>query len=118
MQTDTLRPFDNVSTKLIACRRHRRVLVARPRRLDLAVDPGAAVPRDCGDRRREALAAVRGDAAQNETLRGYLDRTEGFADLPLGAEDQGRGLLFVKMLIDGVALLVAGVMKLLKAAEG
>ena len=28
------------------------------------------------------------------------------------------GLLFVKMLIDGVALLVTGVMKLVKAAEG
>ena len=50
-------------------------------------------------------------------MRGYLDRTEGFNELPLDGKIKLAGLLFVKMLIDGVALLVAGVMKLLKAAE-
>jgi hypothetical protein len=54
---------------------------------------------------------------QNETLRGYLDRTEGFADLPLDQKIKLAGLLIVKALIDGVALLVASVMKLFKAAE-
>jgi hypothetical protein len=46
-----------------------------------------------------------------------MDRTEGFSALPLDGKIKLAGLLFLKMLIDGVALLVAGVMKVLKAAE-
>jgi len=54
---------------------------------------------------------------QNATLSSYLDRTEGIAALPLGKKVQVACLLCVKMLIDGVALLVAGVMRLVKLAE-
>ena len=54
---------------------------------------------------------------QNPTLSGYLDRTDGFMALPLGKKVQVAILRGVKMLIDGVALLVAGVMRLLRAAE-
>jgi uncharacterized membrane protein YbaN (DUF454 family) len=54
---------------------------------------------------------------QNEKIRGYLDRTEGLVDLPLGKKVQAACLLFVKMLIDGVALLVGAVMRLVKAAD-
>jgi uncharacterized membrane protein YbaN (DUF454 family) len=53
----------------------------------------------------------------NATLRGYLDRTDGFMALPLGQKIQLACLLGVKMIIDGVALLVAGVMRLVRAAE-
>ena len=54
---------------------------------------------------------------QNATLSGYLDRTDGFMALPLAEKFQVALLLGVKMLIDGVALLVAGVMRLVRAAE-
>ena len=54
---------------------------------------------------------------QNETLRGYLDRTEGFGSLALGQKLKLSVLLLAKALIDGVALLVAGVLKFMKAAQ-
>jgi uncharacterized membrane protein YbaN (DUF454 family) len=54
---------------------------------------------------------------QSPTLAGYLDKTDGFVGLPLGKKLQVAGLLFVKMLVDGVALVVTGVTRLLKAAE-
>ena len=37
--------------------------------------------------------------------------------MPLAQKAQVIGLLLLKMLIDGVALLVAGIMKLVKLAE-
>jgi hypothetical protein len=54
---------------------------------------------------------------RNATLAGYLDKTEGFAELAPGAKVRLACLLCVKMLIDGVALLVAGVMRVVKATE-
>jgi uncharacterized membrane protein YbaN (DUF454 family) len=54
---------------------------------------------------------------QSPTLSGYLDRTDGFAALSWGRKIQVACLLCVKVLIDGVALLVAGVMRLVRAAE-
>ena len=54
---------------------------------------------------------------QNDTLRGYLDRTEGFGSLALGEKVKLSALLLAKALIDGVALLVAGVLRFMKAAQ-
>lgn len=54
---------------------------------------------------------------QNATIAGYLDRTDGFLDLPLGKKIQVACLLCVKVLIDGLALLVSGVMRLVRATE-
>jgi uncharacterized membrane protein YbaN (DUF454 family) len=54
---------------------------------------------------------------ENATIASYLDRTDGFLDLPLGKKIQVGCLLCVKALIDGVALLVTGILRLMKAAE-
>jgi uncharacterized membrane protein YbaN (DUF454 family) len=118
MQTDTPSPsFDNVSTKLIAAGVIVVCLLLGFAGLILPLIPGllflaiaAVVAAKLSPRFAETLR-------QNETLRGYLDRTEGFAALPLDQKIKLAGLLFVKAIIDGVAFLVAGVMKLLKAAD-
>lgn len=118
MQTDTSSPsFDNVSTKLIAAGVIVVCLLLGLAGLILPLIPGllflaiaALVAAKFSPRFAQTLR-------QNETMRGYLDRTEGFADLPLDQKIKLAGLLVVKALIDGVAYLVAGVMKVLKAAE-
>jgi uncharacterized membrane protein YbaN (DUF454 family) len=116
MQTDT-HSFDNVSTKLIAAGIIVVCVLLGLAGLILPLIPGllflviaAIVAAKLSPRFAETLR-------QNETLRGYIDRTEGFSSLPLDGKIKLAALLFVKMLIDGVALLVAGVMKVLKAAE-
>jgi uncharacterized membrane protein YbaN (DUF454 family) len=116
MQTDT-NTFDNVSTKLIAAGVIVVCLLLGVAGLILPLIPGllflgvaAIVAAKFSPRFAETLR-------RNDTLRGYMDRTEGFNELPLDEKLKLAGLLFVKMLIDGVALLVTGVMKLFKAAE-
>lgn len=116
MQTDTP-AFDNVSTKLIAAGVIVVCLLLGIAGLILPLIPGllflglaAVVAAKVSPRFAEMLR-------QNETLRGYLDRTEGFGNLPLDQKVKLAGLLILKALIDGVAFLVAGVMRLLKAAE-
>ena len=54
---------------------------------------------------------------QNATLAGYLDKADGIAALPLGQRIRLVALLGVKMLIDGIALLVTAAMRVVKAAE-
>lgn len=54
---------------------------------------------------------------QNETLRGYLDRTEGFGSLALAEKLKLSLLLLAKALIDGVVVLVAAVLRFMKAAQ-
>ena len=118
MQTETSSPsFDNISTKLIACGVIVVCLLLGFAGLILPLLPGllfiaiAAIV-------AAKLSPKFGDMLrQNETLRGYLDRTDGFVELPPAQKLQLAGLLFLKMLIDGVSLLVTGVMKLLRAAE-
>jgi uncharacterized membrane protein YbaN (DUF454 family) len=118
MQSDSSSPsFDNVPTKLIAAGVIVVCLLLGFAGLILPLIPGllflaiaAIVAAKLSPRFAETLR-------QNDTLRGYLDRTEGFADLPLDQKIKLAGLLFVKALIDGVAFLVAVVMKLLKAAD-
>jgi uncharacterized membrane protein YbaN (DUF454 family) len=116
MQTDT-GMFDNVSTKLIAAGVIVVCLLLGVAGLILPLIPGllflglaAIVAARVSPRFAETLR-------QNETLRGYLDRTEGFGSLPLDQKIKLAGLLILKALIDGVAFLVTGVMRLLKAAE-
>jgi uncharacterized membrane protein YbaN (DUF454 family) len=116
MQTEA-HLFDNVSTKLIACGVIAVCLLLGVAGLVLPLLPGllfigiaAVVAAKVSPKFRDLLR-------QNDTLRGYLDRTDGFIGMPLVEQLKLGGLLFLKMLIDGVALLVAGLMKLVKAAE-
>jgi uncharacterized membrane protein YbaN (DUF454 family) len=116
MQTDT-QAFDNVSTKLIAAGVIVVCLLLGLAGLILPLIPGLlflAIAAIVAAKFSPRFAAT---LRQNATLRSYLDRTEGFVDLPLDQKIKLAGLLFVKALIDGVAFLVASVMKLLKAAD-
>jgi uncharacterized membrane protein YbaN (DUF454 family) len=116
MQTDA-HVFHNVSTKLIACGVIVVCLLLGLAGLILPVLPGLlfiAVAALVAAKLSPRFAAA---LRRNDTLRGYLDRTDGFVDLPLEQKIKLAGLLFVKALIDGVAFVVASVMKLLKAAE-
>lgn len=116
MQIDTS-AFGNVSTKLVAAVVIVVCLLLGFVGLVLPLIPGllflglaALVAAKLSPRFAQTLR-------QNDTLRGYLDRTEGFGNLALDEKVKLAGLLFVKALIDGVALLVAAVTKLVKAAE-
>lgn len=116
MQTQTP-AFDNVTTKLIAAGVIAVCLLIGLAGLILPLIPGllflgiaAIVAAKVSPRFGETLR-------RNATLRAYLDRTEGFGNLPLEDKLKLAGLLTLKALIDGVAFLVAGVMRLLKAAE-
>jgi uncharacterized membrane protein YbaN (DUF454 family) len=116
MQTDTP-AFDNVSTKLIAAGVIVVCLLLGIAGLILPLLPGllflglaAIVAAKVSPRFAQMLR-------QNEMLRSYLDRTEGFGTLPLDQKVKLAGLLILKAVIDGVTFLVTGVMKLLKAAE-
>jgi uncharacterized membrane protein YbaN (DUF454 family) len=116
MQTDT-HAFDNMPMKLIAAGVIVVCLLLGFAGLILPLIPGllflgiaAVVAAKVSPRFAETLR-------QNDTLRGYLDRTEGFGDLPLDQKIKLAGLLVLKVMIDGVAFLVSTVMKLLKATE-
>jgi uncharacterized membrane protein YbaN (DUF454 family) len=116
MQTDT-NTFDNVSTKLIAAGVIVVCLLLGLAGLILPLIPGLlflAIAAIVAAKLSPRFAAT---LRRNDTLRGYIDRTDGFNELPLDGKLKLAGLLFLKMLIDGVAFLVAGVMKVLKAAE-
>jgi uncharacterized membrane protein YbaN (DUF454 family) len=116
MQTHT-HTFDNFPTKLIAAGVIVVCLLLGLAGLILPLIPGLlflAVAAIVAAKLSPRFAAT---LRQNDTLRGYMDRTEGFTALPLDGKIKLAGLLVLKMLIDGVALLVAGVMKVLKAAE-
>jgi uncharacterized membrane protein YbaN (DUF454 family) len=116
MQTDTP-AFDNVPTKLVAAGVIVVCLLLGFAGLILPLIPGllflgiaAVVAAKISPRFAEMLR-------QNDTLRGYLDRTEGFGGLPLDQKIKLGALLFLKAMIDGVTFLVGAVMKLLKAAD-
>ena len=118
MQTDSpSTSFDNISTKLIAAGVIVVCLLLGLAGLILPLIPGLlflAIAAIVAAKFSPRFAAT---LRQNDTLRGYMDRTEGFNELPLDQKFKLAGLLFVKMLIDGVAFLVTSVMKVLKAAE-
>jgi uncharacterized membrane protein YbaN (DUF454 family) len=116
MQTN-IRGFDNVTTKLIAAGVIAVCLLLGVAGLILPLLPGllflgvaAIVAAKLSPRFAELLR-------RNETLRGYLDRTQGIGNLTLEEKLKLVGLLVVKALIDGVAFLIAGAMRLMKAAE-
>jgi uncharacterized membrane protein YbaN (DUF454 family) len=110
--------FDNLTTKLIACAVIVACLFLGLAGLILPLIPGLlfiAIALFVAAKLSPRFATV---VRENDTLRGYLDQADRIAGVPLAQKIQVIGLLFVKMLIDGVALLVAGVMKIVKAAEG
>ena len=116
MQTNT-HAFDNVPTKLIAVGVIVVCLLLGVAGLILPLIPGllflaiaAVAAAKISPRFAETLR-------RNDTLRGYLDRTANFEDLPLDQKLKLAGLLLVKAVVDGVAFLVGAVMKLLKAAD-
>jgi uncharacterized membrane protein YbaN (DUF454 family) len=119
MQTDTPSPsFGNLSTKLIACGVIVVCLLLGLAGLILPLIPGLlfiAIAVFVAAKLSPRFATV---VRENDTLRGYLDQADRIAGVPVAQKIKVVGLLLLKMLIDGVALLVAGVMKLVKAAEG
>ncbi len=116
MTTDT-HPIDNLSTKLIACAVIVACLLLGLAGLILPLIPGLlfiAIAAFVAAKVSPRFAAM---LRENGMLRGYLEQAERVANVPLPQKIQVLGLLLLKMLIDGVALLVAGVIKLVKAAE-
>jgi len=116
MQTDSP-AFDNVSTKLIAAGVIAVCLLLGVAGLILPLIPGllflaiaAVVAARLSPKFAETLR-------RNDTLRGYIDRTAGFDDLPLDQKLKLAGLLCLKVVLDGVAFVVATVMRLMKAAD-
>ncbi len=109
--------FDNVSAKVIACAVIVACLALGAVGLILPIIPGLLFLLIAAVVAAKLSPAFNRTLRQNETIRGYLDRTDGFVELPLGKKIQVAGLLCVKMLVDGLALLVVGVMKLVRAAE-
>ena len=110
--------FDNLTTKLIACAVIVACLLLGLVGLILPLIPGLlfiVIAIFVAAKLSPRFAAT---VRENDTLRGYLDQADRIAGVPLTQKIQVVGLLLLKMLIDGVALLVAGVMKLVKAAEG
>lgn len=117
MQTDS-HPLDNLSTKLVACAVIVACLLLGLAGLILPLIPGLlfiAVAAFVAAKVSPRFAAV---LRENELLRGYLEQAERIDGVPLPQKLQVIGLLLLKMLIDGVALLVAGIVKLVRAAEG
>src|SRR5262245_23474951 len=116
MSSET-RPFDNVTTKLIAVVVIVVCLALGGIGLLLPLFPGLLFLVIAAAVAAKLSPAFESTLRQNSTLAGYLDRTDGFVALPLGQKIRVACLLFVKMLVDGVALLVSIVMKVVRAAE-
>jgi uncharacterized membrane protein YbaN (DUF454 family) len=112
--TPSTNPIDSATAKLIACVVILACLAIGLAGLILPIIPGLLF---LG---LAALIAARHSPAlerlfrSNATLSGYLDRTEGFLDLPLGKKVQLGLLLCLKMLIDTVAFVVTFVAKLVR----
>lgn len=116
MQTDS-RAFDHVSTKLIAVGAIVVCLLVGVAGVILPLIPGLlflAIAAVVAAKVSPRFAAT---LRRNETLRGYLDRTEGIEQLPLDQKLKLAGLLCVRAVVDGITFLVNGVMRLMKAAE-
>jgi uncharacterized membrane protein YbaN (DUF454 family) len=109
--------FDDVTTKLIACAVIVACLVIGGIGLLLPIVPGLLFIAIAAVVAAKLSPAFEQTLRRNPTLAGYLDRTDGFVELPLGQKIRVGGLLCVKMLIDGVAVLVAFVSRVVKAAE-
>ena len=112
-----IRTLDHVTTKLIACAVIVACLLLGAIGLLLPLLPGLLFLAIAAAVAAKLSPAFASTLRRNATIAGYLDRTDGFLELPLGKKIQVGCLLCVKMLVDGVALLVSGVMRLVKAAE-
>ena len=116
MTTDTP-TFDTFTTKLIACAVIVACLLFGLAGLILPLIPGLLFIAIAAFVAAKVSPRFAGLVRENETLREYLDQADRVAGVPLAQKAQVIGLLLLKMLIDGVALLVAGIMKLVKLAE-
>jgi len=117
MQTETSPSFESVSMKLIAAGVIVVCLLLGFAGLILPLIPGLlflVIAAFVAARWSPRFASI---LRENEMLRGYLDQADRVAGVPLPQKIQVIGLLLLKMIIDGVALLVAGVMKLIKAVD-
>ena len=110
-------PLENISTKFIAVAIIVACLALGAIGLILPIVPGLLFLLIAAVVAAKLSPGFERTLRQSETISSYLDKTEGLAGLPLGKKIQVVCLLCLKMLIDGVALLVAGVMRLVRAAE-
>jgi uncharacterized membrane protein YbaN (DUF454 family) len=111
------RAFDDVTTKLIACAVIVACLVIGGVGLLLPIVPGLLFLAIAAVVAAKLSPAFGQTLRRNATLAGYLDRADALTELPLGQKIRLASLLCVKMLIDGVTVLVGAVMRLVKAAE-
>jgi uncharacterized membrane protein YbaN (DUF454 family) len=116
MSSET-RTFDHVTAKLIACVVIVACLALGAIGLLLPIIPGLLFLVIAAAVAAKLSPAFASTLRRNATIAGYLDRTDGFLELPLGKKLEVGCLLCVKMLVDGVALLVSAIMRLVKAAE-
>lgn len=115
--TSETRTFDSATAKVIACAVVIACLALGAIGLLLPIVPGLLFLLVAAVVAAKLSPSFERTLRQNETVAGYLDRTDGFMELPLGQKIQVTCLLCVQMLIDAVALLVSAVMRLVKAAE-
>jgi uncharacterized membrane protein YbaN (DUF454 family) len=109
--------FDTVTAKLVACAVVVACLALGVIGLLVPILPGLLFLVIAAAVAAKLSPAFASTLRQNATIASYLDKTDGLIDLPLGKKIQAACLLGVKMLIDGVALLVTAIMRLVKAAE-
>src|SRR5438045_8425668 len=100
--------FDSVTTKLIACVAIIACLMLGVLGLLLPIVPGLLFIGIAAIVAAKLSPAVDRTLRRNATLAGYLDQTDGFAELALGAKLRLACLLGVEMLRDRVALPAAG----------
>jgi uncharacterized membrane protein YbaN (DUF454 family) len=111
------RTLDQPTAKLIACAVIVVCLALGAIGLLLPLVPGLLFLAIAAAVAAKLSPAFASTLRRNATLAGYLDRTDGFLELPFGQKVQVACLLCVRMLVDGVALLVTAVTKLVRAAE-
>jgi uncharacterized membrane protein YbaN (DUF454 family) len=109
--------FDKLATKFIACAVIVACLALGVIGFLLPIVPGLLFLAVAAMVAANLSPAFARTLRRNPTLAGYLDKTEGFNELPLGKKIELVCLLGVRMLIDGVALLVTAVTRLVKSAE-
>ena len=116
MQSET-HTLDSVTAKLIACAVIVACLALGAVGLLLPLIPGLLFLLVAAAIAAKLSPAFERTLRQNATIASYLDRTDGFVELPFGKKVQVACLLCVRMLVDGIAMLVALVMKVVRAAE-
>ena len=109
--------FENPTAKIIACAVIIACLLLGAVGLLLPIIPGLLFLLIAAVVAAKLSPSFERTLRQSPTIAGYLDRTAGFAELPIGHKVQVVGLLCLKMWIDAVAVVVAAVMRLVKAAE-